>query len=354
MAGNLFEAPYDSSFGASQGPGDRSLATGGSLFGLNNHASLMGSIASGFDEPGTGGDDAFSCCLFSLGGPGRNNPSEGRTLQGYRGPRNRSASPRARPGHSCSTREDPCGSFKSQSSQGGPHGSSNNHDGRHDSTSTPPDPGLYTYPLTRQTLQTFDAMCKKAGLDTAGHDIALIHAEVFGNNNRHLGQAIMQAWIMMEVSKLREEVANVTVQVTNVTEQVTKVTEQLSTLTNVVEAMVLNPTPAPAAASPQLLDVLNPLALRLINSAQLSAYTAVKNKREGILPHSLVNIIKLTVAQEGPAFALRNLPAVHQEVEEASAAKRKSPHCGGRQTGAPYQVNGPKSGSKMWCRWCQR
>ncbi|KAH9809446.1 hypothetical protein DFH28DRAFT_989333 [Melampsora americana] len=67
---------------------------------------------------------------------------------------------------------------------------------------------------------------------------------------------------------------------------------------------------------------MNPLALRLMESPELQAYTASSNPSEGYLPHSLFNTIKLNIAKEGPQFISKYLPPQHLGVEEASSTQK--------------------------------
>ncbi|KAH9813295.1 hypothetical protein DFH28DRAFT_975361 [Melampsora americana] len=67
---------------------------------------------------------------------------------------------------------------------------------------------------------------------------------------------------------------------------------------------------------------MNPLALRLMESPELQAYTASSNPSEQYLPHSLFNTIKLNIAKEGPQFISKYLPPQHLGVEEASSTQK--------------------------------
>ncbi|EGF97083.1 uncharacterized protein MELLADRAFT_88123 [Melampsora larici-populina 98AG31] len=362
---SIFDVPFEAPFGASQGTSDGPHSSGATLFGLNNHGALMNPIGlqirhdflrsisltlplagSAFEDAPRGREDTFARRSFSHGGAGMNDALDGRPSSVYRGQqRDRSASPRARTTQTSGTRSDHRGSFQLHSNRGGAYGPAADIDGRPDQIENQTDPGRYAYPLTGQNLQSFESMSEKVGLDTAGHAFALMQAELISDNNRHLGQAVMQGQIMMEVSHLRGQLAQMTDQlasVSNLHGQIANMTEQLATVAQIVEALASAPPQPPAQApssmestvvatsvvdapwepSPQLLDVMNPLALSLMNSPQLFSYTALKNKREGILPHSLFNVMKLTIAKESAAFIARNLPPVHQGVEEASAAKR--------------------------------
>ncbi|EGF99722.1 uncharacterized protein MELLADRAFT_94155 [Melampsora larici-populina 98AG31] len=288
---NFFETP----FGGTPGQGDGMTSSGISLFGMNNHAQLRNVIASGFEEPARGQHDNHSSRRsLSQVGPGMTDPGDARFLSGTRGQDGRSISPHARSSQSNPNRFTSRSSFQSLNGQGGPQGPLNDYDGFNAHLETQIDDGVYANPLPSATRKTFDAMSKQAGLDSVTHAFAMQHAEVFGETNCRLSQVIVQGRLLMDVTNLRS--------------QVTTLTEQMATVTEILRGLAEAPASAaierPASrgsseetgwvASAHLYDVMNPLALSLLISPQLTAYTAVKNRQEGILPNSLFNVIKVS------------------------------------------------------------
>ncbi|EGG03137.1 uncharacterized protein MELLADRAFT_90446 [Melampsora larici-populina 98AG31] len=298
VANNFFKTP----FGGSQGAPDTFSSGGGSLMGLNNHGSLMNNMGSGFEGPPREANGAFTPGRsFSLGGPAMNNPTHGQSPIASRSRNNRSVSPRAR------------------LLQVGATGPTNPFKNPNDSSASQPNLGVYACPIVTQTLKNFEALSLQAGLDPVSHVLAMKQAEVFGENNRHLGQAIMHGQIMMEVTKLQSQVASLAEQLATVTQIVKDLAS--APASNTIEPNTTNHSDGEGQwdASPQLLDVMNLLALKLMASPQLSAYTTIKNQAEGALPNSLFN---LTIGRQPAGFLERHLSAVHQGVKEASAAKR--------------------------------
>ncbi|KAH9807093.1 hypothetical protein DFH28DRAFT_1153447 [Melampsora americana] len=187
---------------------------------------------------------------------------------------------------------------------------------------------LYASPLSSQSLLTFEAMSDEAGLDPECHAIAMAQAQVYGDNNRYLAQAITHGRLLMAISDLHQ--------------QVKELATDVAALTQIVQAMPASPQSQrpnstasqstsvardpnkdePWTASKKLLSIMNPLALKLLDSPQLQAYTALSNEEEGFLPQSLFNTIKLTIAKEGVEFTSQHLPEQHQGVEEASGTTK--------------------------------
>ncbi|EGF99724.1 uncharacterized protein MELLADRAFT_94157 [Melampsora larici-populina 98AG31] len=310
MQGNFFESP----FGPSQGAGDGTSGNGLSLFGLNNHSALMNGRASAFEDPPRGTSDANASRRSSnLGGANFHDVNTSLAFSAGRARNNRSVSPR---GRSNTMSTDHRGSINSQPGSLG-LGQGNGFEGHTQSDSV-----TYTCALPAQTLKVFEAWSKDAGLDMVWHEHAKQQAEIFGDANRHIAQAIAQARIMMEVSALHTQISTLTEHIATMSQIVKVLAEAPASVPNKRTSTPTSDDEGEWAASPQLLDVMNPLALRLLMSPALDAYTALKNKQEGIIPTSLFNGIKLTIAKESAAFTAKHLPAVHQGVEEASAAKK--------------------------------
>ncbi|EGG02578.1 uncharacterized protein MELLADRAFT_110045 [Melampsora larici-populina 98AG31] len=186
-------------------------------------------------------------------------------------------------------------------------------------------------------------MAKHAGLDAVALGFAMMHVEVFGKTNRYLAHTIMQGRMQKEVTNLRSQIATLT--------------ESAATLTGMVQALANAPQSArnerfgsPSSndktgwsASPALVvccqflsvtvkwksetfytfqPVMNTIALEVVMSPALSAYTAIQNKVEGVLPNLLFNGIKLKVAQRGVGFTSKHLPAQHEGVNDVFATRK--------------------------------
>ncbi|KAH9810788.1 hypothetical protein DFH28DRAFT_1085294 [Melampsora americana] len=275
-------------------PQESSQANQSGLHGLNNHGALRNLNRSG--------DFQLNCRAFE----GDQRPSAtriGGRFTPTRKPNERSLSPTQRTSA----------------------GSSFHHEMNED----PLEPRHYACPLGTQSHQTFEEMSNEAGLDLDSHAFALMHAQVFGENNRHLSQKISQARLLMEVSALQQ--------------QIQPIKNHLATITNMVQTIVTNPQPLsqpdqsisvnqrqadePWKASEKPLDILNPLALRLMESPELQAYTTSLNGPEGYLPHSLFNTIKLNITKDGPPFTSKYLPPQHLAPKKYYIAIRDCAKC---------------------------
>ncbi|KAH9821037.1 hypothetical protein DFH28DRAFT_1120371 [Melampsora americana] len=185
---------------------------------------------------------------------------------------------------------------------------------------------MYACPLAGQSLENFQTMAEKWGLDGDYCAFAMGQAEVFGETNRHLAQATVQGLLLMQVSRLNGKIETLT-------DNLAQVTHKLQELTTPPAPAMPDSRQSNAAASNEttpirewapgqvLLDVMNPLALKLLLSPQLSAYTATENKPEGFLVDSLFNTIKRTISKESPPFAALHLPPQYGGVETSADAQ---------------------------------
>ncbi|KAH9813499.1 hypothetical protein DFH28DRAFT_864668, partial [Melampsora americana] len=218
--------------------------------------------------------------------------------------------------------------------------------------------GLYACPLPSQSLLTFEAMSDEAGLDPECHGIAMAQAQVYGENNRYLAQAVTQGRLLMEISNLQQQVKELATNLEAVTQLVQTIpaSPQSQRPTSTAQQSVgVARNEEPWSASKKLLAIMNPLALKLLDSPQLQAYTALLNEEEGYLPQSLFNTIKLTIAKEGVEFTSQHLPEQHQGVDEASGTTKyysAIKECGKRAREKVHNVllagiHVPKKGEKV-------
>ncbi|EGG12873.1 uncharacterized protein MELLADRAFT_87195 [Melampsora larici-populina 98AG31] len=186
-------------------------------------------------------------------------------------------------------------------------------------------PPGFSAPLSAQPMETFMAMSTRFGLEEPFQAFALYQAEVNGYDHRHLAQATANSKLLMELGRVNSKIDTLN--------------GQLATITEAVIALTRAPLPAPGpgatgvvehgplgdssgggkwVASAKLTGVINPLALKLLFSPLLEAYTAIETRAEGYLPNSLFNTIKKKVVKEGAAFAEEHLPVQVLGVEDAS------------------------------------
>ncbi|KAH9808341.1 hypothetical protein DFH28DRAFT_1136439 [Melampsora americana] len=186
---------------------------------------------------------------------------------------------------------------------------------------------MYACPLAGQSLDNFQTMAKKLGLDGNYCLFAMAQAEVFGETNRHLAQATVQGLLLMQVSRLNGKIETLTA-------KLAQVTHKLQELATPPAPAMPDSHQSNAAASNEttpirewapgqfLLDVMNPLALKLLFLPQLTAYTATEKKPKGFLVDSLFNTIKQTISKESPPFAALHLPPQYGGVETSADAQR--------------------------------
>ncbi|KAH9808561.1 hypothetical protein DFH28DRAFT_1135359 [Melampsora americana] len=308
------------------------------LHGLNNHGALRNlnaesPLQSPSPNPSNRGVNTYGNSIGSgdiqtnrRGFDGDRRPSAhriGGRFTPTRQPNEQSLSPTRRTSAGGSWTGEPRRPLPSQSNRGGgQNGQTTDQFIHHEMNEDLSERGLYACPLGTQSHRTFEEMSNEARLDLESHAIALMHAQVFGDNNRYLSQTISQARILMEVSALQN--------------QLQSITNSIGTISEIVQAIAANPqlqsqpnlsvnhpqADEPWKPSDKLLDIMNPLALRLMESPELQAYTALSNPSEGYLPHSLFNTIKLNIAKEGPQFISKYLPPQHLGVEEASSTQK--------------------------------
>ncbi|KAH9811646.1 hypothetical protein DFH28DRAFT_1084902 [Melampsora americana] len=210
------------------------------------------------------------------------------------------------------------GSFQQGQSLSQRSGSVDEHSGM--------DPTLYTCPLPASTMIMFQLMAEQCGLEGKYRGFAMAQAEVYGENNRHLAQATAQALILKELSRVNGKIDSLTESLGNVTRMVIELTTARNQL-----HLAARPDTALASNSPSqnkewtpsstLIDMITPLALKLVFSPLIHSYTAVKNKPEGYLANSLFNTIKEQVSKEGPLFASLHLPPLYGGVESSADAQ---------------------------------
>ncbi|KAH9811015.1 hypothetical protein DFH28DRAFT_901488, partial [Melampsora americana] len=175
---------------------------------------------------------------------------------------------------------------------------------------------MYTCPLPALTMITFQSMAKQCGLEGKYCGFAKAQAEVYGENNRHLAQATAQALFLKELSWVNGKIDTLTKSLGNVTCVVIELTTSRPQ-----SNLVLRPETAVASnshsrikewtPSSTLIDMITPLALKLVFLPLIHSYTAIKNKPEGYLADSLFNTIK----QKGPVFASLHLSPLYGGVE---------------------------------------
>ncbi|EGG00629.1 uncharacterized protein MELLADRAFT_93136 [Melampsora larici-populina 98AG31] len=184
---------------------------------------------------------------------------------------------------------------------------------------------LYRCPMSAPTADVFRSLADQCALDGDFRAYAMAQAEVFGETNRHLAVATTQSLLLKEVSILNGKIDALT----NGLEALTTVVRDLGSTPAQVPPQQATAQPSATitnhpnpvikwVASAELVDILNPLALKIMFSPQVTAYTAIENKQEGYLPHSLFNTIKQKVGKEGAVFAAKHLPPKHQGVESAT------------------------------------
>ncbi|EGF99425.1 uncharacterized protein MELLADRAFT_68633 [Melampsora larici-populina 98AG31] len=184
-------------------------------------------------------------------------------------------------------------------------------------------PQPFAHDLSERNMVVFDALANHCGLDDTHRHFALSHSEIYGENNRHIAGAMFHSMLLMEISRLNSKVD--------------LLANQIATGSTIAPAPA--PTPAPGAqegqdvvtssaaddtthkkwkASRKLVGLINPMALKFLWSAELEAYTAISNEREGYHPKSLFNMIKKTLAGETAAFKAQHLPPQRKGVEHAA------------------------------------
>ncbi|EGG04850.1 uncharacterized protein MELLADRAFT_108135 [Melampsora larici-populina 98AG31] len=138
-------------------------------------------------------------------------------------------------------------------------------------------------------------------------------SEVYGENNRHLAYATAHFKLLMEVVRANGKIDALSDQVAVLSRALLERAQTPGIVTGTPSAVTPGTQPKLPArqkwvASDKLLGLINPLALKLLFSPLLDAYTAIENGPEGYLPNSLFSTIKKTVAKEGVAFAAEHLP----------------------------------------------
>ncbi|KAH9817618.1 hypothetical protein DFH28DRAFT_962481 [Melampsora americana] len=186
---------------------------------------------------------------------------------------------------------------------------------------------IFSSPLPVPTMLTFQAMATECCLEGPFQTFAMGQAEVFGKNNCHLAQVTSISKLLMEVARVNGKIDTLTDQLATIARAVNGLALP-SALPRAATAGALSglepgcpSTPTPKkkwSASEKLIGLINPLALKLLFSPLLEAYTSVGNGPEGVLPNLLFNNIKRKVNKEGPAFTAEHLPPQILGVEEAA------------------------------------
>ncbi|EGG02084.1 uncharacterized protein MELLADRAFT_91692 [Melampsora larici-populina 98AG31] len=185
----------------------------------------------------------------------------------------------------------------------------------------------FSCPLPAPTMLTLQALATRCGLEGPFHAYAIAQAEVFGENNQHLAQVTADSRLLMEIVHVNSKIDTLSEQMVTMTRAVMELASQPETergsASGSATAIVLGSAADKSTvkpqwkASPKLLGLINPLALKLLFSPVLEAYTAVENGSEGYLPNSLFNTMKKKVAKKGQVFAAEHLPRQVCGVEEA-------------------------------------
>ncbi|EGG10952.1 uncharacterized protein MELLADRAFT_59923 [Melampsora larici-populina 98AG31] len=190
-------------------------------------------------------------------------------------------------------------------------------------------PSRFSNPLPAQSMQTFEAMSTRCGLEDPYHAIAMYQAEVNGEDNRHMAQATANAKLVMEIVRVNGKIDTLTGQLATITEAVIALTQQPGSrpAPASTSAAVQPATPCELTArgkwvaSPKLMKLINPLALKLLFSPLIEGYTAIETRREGYLPNSLFNTMKASAEQEARKHSRTDPPSGMNSGRSGRAAK---------------------------------
>ncbi|EGG09259.1 uncharacterized protein MELLADRAFT_96386 [Melampsora larici-populina 98AG31] len=214
--------------------------------------------------------------------------------------------------------------------------------------------GLQSRILGPSALEFFEGIAESAGLDAEHATMARAQCEMVGDN-RMIAETVINARILMEITKLSNQVeavsnlANQVEELSNLAKKVDDANTHLLDLTESVQHLGTLVTPGAAAqpvvpvvpvvpgrpimrerwtASSELLaerstwqNLINPMALKFLGNHDLESYTALKSPKGDLLANSLFNKIKVAVLDQGVQWTTQHLPVQFQGVEDVEGTR---------------------------------